>query len=174
MYVQDKDSMKNNSDQKDLLSHETTFFAREHYAGFWRRFVAYVIDIIVANVAVLIFLLIFGINFFYESNLLQDALPGFALFSRFALLYVFILLYFTLMESSKWQATLGKRAVGIIVTDLDGRRISAGRAFGRFVAKIVSAITLYIGFFMAGFTERKQALHDIIAGTLVVKEVKSA
>ena len=75
------------------------------------------------------------------------------------------------MESSAKQATVGKMALGIIVTDLDGRRIGFGRATGRYFAKILSALTLGIGFLMAGFTERKQALHDMVASCLVVKGV---
>jgi len=78
-------------------------------------------------------------------------------------------LYFALMESSAWQATLGKRAVGIKVTDMEGGRISFGRATGRHFGKFVSALIFYIGFIMAGFTEKRQALHDIMAGCLVVK-----
>lgn len=73
------------------------------------------------------------------------------------------------MESSAKQATLGKMALGIVVTDLEGARIGFGRATGRYFAKILSGLILGIGFLMAAFTERKQGLHDIIAGTLVVK-----
>jgi uncharacterized RDD family membrane protein YckC len=80
-------------------------------------------------------------------------------------------LYFSLLESSGWQATLGKKALGLEVTDLAGRRISFGRATGRFFAKYISAIILMIGFLMAGFTEKKQALHDILAGTLVIRKL---
>ena len=80
-------------------------------------------------------------------------------------------LYFALMESSTWQGTLGKKALGLEVTDLEGRRISFGRATGRFFAKIISALILWIGFIMAGFTEKKQALHDMIAGTLVIRKL---
>ena len=79
-------------------------------------------------------------------------------------------LYFTLLESSLKQATLGKLALGIIVTDLNIKRISFGIANGRYWGKIVSAIILLIGFIMAGLTKKKQALHDIMAGTLVVKK----
>ena len=78
-------------------------------------------------------------------------------------------LYYALFESSAKQATLGKQAVGIVVTDLNGNRIGFGRASGRFFAKYISALILFIGYIMAAFTEKKQALHDIIAGTLVVK-----
>ena len=77
-------------------------------------------------------------------------------------------LYFALMESSSKQATLGKMALGIIVTDLNGNRLSFGRATGRYFGKIISGAILMIGYIMAGFTEKKQALHDIIAGCLVV------
>jgi uncharacterized RDD family membrane protein YckC len=80
-------------------------------------------------------------------------------------------LYFSLLESSSWQATLGKKALGLEVTDLAGRRISFGRATGRFFAKYISAIILMIGFLMAAFTEKKQALHDILAGTLVIRKL---
>jgi uncharacterized RDD family membrane protein YckC len=77
-------------------------------------------------------------------------------------------LYFALMESSAKGATLGKRALGIKVTDMSGNRISFGRATGRYFGKIVSGVILYIGFLMAGFTQQKQALHDIMASCLVV------
>ncbi len=74
------------------------------------------------------------------------------------------------MESSSKQATLGKMALGIIVTDVNGERIGFGRATGRFFGKIVSGMIFYIGYIMAGFTDRKQALHDMMAGTLVVNK----
>jgi uncharacterized RDD family membrane protein YckC len=72
------------------------------------------------------------------------------------------------MESSSKRATLGKMALGIIVTDLEGKRISFGRATGRFFSKILSGIIIYIGFIMVAFTDKKQGLHDMIAGTLVI------
>ena len=77
-------------------------------------------------------------------------------------------LYYALMESSSWQGTVGKRVIGIKVTDMNGDRISFARATGRYFAKIVSSIICLIGFIMAAFTERKQGLHDIMAGTLVL------
>jgi uncharacterized RDD family membrane protein YckC len=77
-------------------------------------------------------------------------------------------LYFALMESSEKQATLGKQALGIQVTGLDGERITFGRATGRHFAKWLSSITLGIGYIMAAFTERKQCLHDMVANCLVV------
>jgi uncharacterized RDD family membrane protein YckC len=77
-------------------------------------------------------------------------------------------LYFAILESSVWQATLGKRALGVVVTDLSGDRISFGRATGRHFAHYLSAIFL-IGFLVQPFTAKRQALHDKIAGTLVVR-----
>ena len=76
-------------------------------------------------------------------------------------------LYSALLESSSYQATLGKMILGMKVTDLAGNRISFERATGRHFAKILSAMILGIGFLMVAFTERKQGLHDILAGTLV-------
>jgi len=79
-------------------------------------------------------------------------------------------LYYAYLESGEKQATWGKQALGIYVTDLTGNRITFGRASGRFFAKIVSGlIPLGIGFIMAGFTDRKQALHDMIASCLVLR-----
>jgi uncharacterized RDD family membrane protein YckC len=77
-------------------------------------------------------------------------------------------LYFALQESSAAQATLGKRAMALKVTDDYGRRIGFGRASGRFFGKIISGVILFIGYALAGWTARKQALHDMLAGTLVV------
>ena len=90
-------------------------------------------------------------------------------------------LYFALMESSSWQATLGKKALGLRVTGMDGQRIGFGRATGRYFGKILSAMTFILGYIMAGFmmagpprhdrphARKKQALHDMIAGPLVVR-----
>lgn len=79
-------------------------------------------------------------------------------------------LYSTFMESSKFQATVGKLALGLIVTDLSGTKLDFSKALVRNLCKIISNFTLFIGYIMAGFTEKKQALHDMIASTLVVKK----
>ncbi|NEP78482.1 MAG: protein kinase [Okeania sp. SIO3B3] len=88
------------------------------------------------------------------------------------ILYTTILkwFYFTRLESLPIKATIGKKIIGIVVTDLNGNPISFGRANGRYFAKTISSIILLIGFIMAAFTKKKQALHDKIAGTLVVKK----
>jgi uncharacterized RDD family membrane protein YckC len=77
-------------------------------------------------------------------------------------------LYEAFMLSSEWQATVGKRAMSIVVTGLDGGRISFARATARHFSKYISAFILFIGFIMVAFTAKKQALHDMIAETLVV------
>jgi uncharacterized RDD family membrane protein YckC len=77
-------------------------------------------------------------------------------------------LYFAVCESSSWQGTLGKLALGIRVTDMQGAKISFPRALGRYPAKYLSALILGIGFLMVAWTQRKQGLHDLIAGTLVL------
>lgn len=82
--------------------------------------------------------------------------------------------YYILMECSSMQGTLGKRLLRLRVTDLNGRRIRFWRAFGRYWARGLSAMPWQVGFIMAGFTSKKQALHDMIAGTLVVRVPKQA
>jgi uncharacterized RDD family membrane protein YckC len=133
------------------------------YAGFWRRFAAIIIDGIVLNIGLSI------VNY----GILGAALGwgGDGRSTVFDLIRVAALwLYFTLMEASPNQGTLGKMALGIVVTDMDGQRISWGRANARFWSKILSYVTIMIGFIMAGFTAKKQGLHDMIAATLVVRK----
>jgi uncharacterized RDD family membrane protein YckC len=79
-------------------------------------------------------------------------------------------IYHSLLESSSWQATLGKRAMGICVTDEAGRRISPGRAFGRHCGRLLCELTLFAGYLVILFSERGQGFHDRVAGTLVVRK----
>jgi uncharacterized RDD family membrane protein YckC len=78
--------------------------------------------------------------------------------------------YYVGFETSSKQATWGKQIVGIKVTDLEGRRISVGKAVGRYFAKILTGCTLGFGYLMPLFTEKKQTLHDLICGCLAVKQ----
>jgi len=132
------------------------------YAGFWRRFLAWALD------AVLLFVL------FVVSFVFFIAAPGVVdndgVIWPFLLFWVIMLWgYFAGLECSSLQGTLGKSAVGIVVTDLRGRRAGFGRTTGRHFARWISALILGIGFFIAAFTPQKQALHDMISGTLVVR-----
>jgi uncharacterized RDD family membrane protein YckC len=81
---------------------------------------------------------------------------------------IMVWLYFAICESSPWQATVGKLALGIRVTDMQGKRISFPRALGRYAGKFVSFLILYIGVLMVAWTQRKQGLHDLFASTLVL------
>jgi uncharacterized RDD family membrane protein YckC len=144
------------------------------YAGFWKRFGAVIIDSIllsiVSGICIAIIISVLGGAMIFsggESVLSYGILMG---VSIYALGFIINWLYFTLMESSTKQATLGKMALGIVVVDDQGNRISFARANGRYWSKILSAMFLCIGYIMAGFTAKKQALHDLIASTLVVEE----
>lgn len=154
------------------LSEATIRQARTVYAGFWLRFAAYLLDSILMGLTV--GLLIMG-PLLEHAGLSPD--NPWILFTGSSrqvlgvnLLMIMVLwLYWALMESSPWQATFGKRIFGIRVIDLQGRRISFARATGRYFAKILSSV-FFIGFIMAGFTRTKQGLHDMLAGTLVVRK----
>lgn len=143
------------------------------YAGFWLRTFAYIIDA---------FLLSFVTGIFILDPLLQRA--GISPQNRWALftsnsrqvmaIQLLIVMvqwcYFALLESSPWQASIGKRIFGLYVTDIGGKRISFARATGRYFATIISTLTFGIGYLMGGFTLKKQMLHDMIAECLVMKK----
>jgi uncharacterized RDD family membrane protein YckC len=124
--------------------------AQVSYGGFWIRALAALIDSVILGVAA-----------FFLRPRLGDVYPLVGLIGDW--------LYFSLMESSGSQGTVGKIVCGLRVTDTEGRRISFGRATGRYFAKILSALILFIGYLMVGWTRQKRGLHDFIAGTLVVR-----
>lgn len=144
------------------------------YAGFWIRVGAYIIDAILLGITMYILQTITGLNMgmSYSANLGEmGAAGGTDASSPIGSLISIIVgvAYFAGLESSNWQATVGKKALGLIVTDSNGNRISLGKAIGRYFAKILSALILLIGFIMVAFTDKKQGLHDMLAGTLVLK-----
>ena len=120
------------------------------YGGFWERFVAIIIDTVILTVA---------------TGVVAAGTFG----AGVALGFVAPWLYEAFMMSSEWQATVGKRVMSLTVTDLEGKRITFARATGRHFAKYISVFLLGIGFIIAAFTARKQALHDMIAETLVIR-----
>lgn len=128
------------------------------YAGFWKRFAARFIDWITMLLGGAVISALAGTD------------EGSAAFVASVMGIIIEWLYYALMESSPTQGTLGKMALGIKVTDLHGNRISFGRATGRYFAKLLSLVVLGIGFLMIAFTEKKQGLHDMIAGCLVVNK----
>ena len=145
------------------------------YAGFWLRFLAMIVDGIIFTPVVIIVAVLTGIAVpeLGPHRLDKPAVVAFVVAGYVGLAVAAAIgtwLYYTLMESSRYQATLGKMVLGIQVTDLEGNRISLARANGRYFGKVLSKMVLYIGFIMAAFTEKKQALHDVIAGCLVVRK----
>lgn len=156
------------------------------YAGFWLRVVAAIIDYLIIGVPL-------GAIFF---GLIASSLPAlmrmqgeggapmmivFTILPRLIAFAVISLvgswLYWAAMESSDWQATLGKKALGLYVTDMEGRRCSFGKTSGRFwggrgigAVPYLGGLYFLISCIMAGFTERKQALHDMIANCLVLRK----
>jgi uncharacterized RDD family membrane protein YckC len=153
--------------------------ATEIYAGFWLRFVAYLLDtmlvIFVFYAFFVVLMLITDPHGFVRDLSSKDShsMDNAPFLVKMLVMIVFIfgpLTYFALMESSAKQASLGKMALGLKVTDLQSRRLSFWHAFGRNAAKMITNMTcivFYIGYMLAGFTEKKQALHDMIASTLV-------
>lgn len=133
-------------------------YAAPQYAGFWIRVVAYIIDAIILGIVGGIIGAVLG-GILGNGGLVVIQLIGIAIG----------IAYFAYFESSERQATVGKMALGLKVTDTEGRRITTGKAVGRYFAKIVSGIILLIGFIMVAFDSRKQGLHDKIVNTLVVK-----
>lgn len=133
------------------------------YANVWTRFVAFLIDWLLLSVLTVIVLLLLGLPLApeikdYESRLKLNFIS-----------MVISWLYYAGFESSSYQATPGKQAMGMFVTDTEGYTITFSRATGRFFGKLLSGLILLIGYLMAAFTERRQALHDLIAKTLVLK-----
>ena len=143
------------------------------YAGFWLRFVAAILDSIAVNIVVFPVSLILGLVIGIAggaADMPQTGVQVVAGVGGFVLGLGAAWLYEAGFTSSSRQATPGKMVLSIRVTDLAGQRITFGRATGRHFAKYISAMILLVGYIMAGFTEKKQALHDMIAGTLVVRQ----
>jgi uncharacterized RDD family membrane protein YckC len=139
-------------------------------AGFWLRFVALFVDGILLQVLNYGLMAALGIAMGFGGTIESPDAPYAFLVVAVSVSFILPTAYFVLMEASGMQATLGKKLVGLKVTDLDGRRLSIGRSAGRTFAKILSGITLYVGFMMAGWTQKKQGLHDMVASTLVIRQ----
>jgi len=156
----DKESETQGTGQFQFIQQADEF---RGYAGFWKRLAAAVIDMVT--------LAIVGAFVGGFVGGLYGALTGTAAGSHVLGRAVGILvgwMYYAIMESSQTQATLGKMAVGIKVTDASGESVSFARATARHFAKILSAIPLAMGYIAVAFTKKKQGLHDMLAGCLVV------
>ncbi len=138
------------------------------YAGFWKRVAAYLIDYVLVMVCNYLIAFLIGFASAKLLNLQTDDVPAGVTLLAMLVILGLVLVYYVYAESSPWQATVGKRILGIKVTDEHGNRISFWRSFGRRAAMAISSFTFLIGYMMCGWTARKQCLHDKIAGCLVV------
>lgn len=143
-----------------------------NYSGFWKRFLAYLIDSLILAVVYIPIAFVSGvIQVILSLNLGEESVLGVAVVTSIiaTIIYVAIsIAYMILMPASKLQGTVGKSFVGIKIVDEDGGRISLGRSVLRYLGMIVSGLALYIGYIMIAFHPQKRALHDIIAKTYVV------
>jgi uncharacterized RDD family membrane protein YckC len=145
------------------------------YAGFFRRVLAWFIDLVILMVFSMSLALSIGFVVIFSCLALRlpEALQTQIVESIGTVVgFTVVILYFTMFESSSWMATPGKRVTGLIVTDMTGNRISYGRAVARLFGKFLSGFLFCLGYLVCLITEHKQTLHDIIAHTLVWKVVK--
>jgi uncharacterized RDD family membrane protein YckC len=154
------------------LAANNTGWANPVYAGFWLRLIAWFIDMCIIAIPGIV-LASFGTLVIAGTLSESEAsIGGLVSLATYVLVYYGTLIaYFAGFESSELQATPGKLALGLIVTDLNGNRLTVGRALGRNSGKILSDLTSWgfcIGYLLVAFTERKQALHDLISHSLVV------
>ena len=144
-------------------------FQTPAYAGFWWRVLAYILDGLILSIVFIPLGLVLGAIMF-GAGIQEDSLEYQMInlgSNGFSILVGWV--YHAFTESSSWQGTLGKKALGLRVTDMNGQRISFARATGRYFGTILSSMICLIGFIMVAFTEKKQGLHDMLAGTLVLK-----
>lgn len=155
---------------------ETEEYLELPYAGFFNRLIAFILDYLLISVVMGIVLALFLPAEFmaqgpeaFESN--EDYVRNFTEAAG-PWMYVFFLLYVlynAAMHASSWQATLGKRAMGIIVTDVEGEPLSFGKTFLRALIKLLSLLIFFPVMLTALFTSRQQAPHDMVAGSIVLK-----
>lgn len=148
--------------------------AAQQYAGFWLRAVAAMIDGFLCQIATMMvaFPLGFTMGVTAAPVLPVPDIEFAATGIGFGVGLMMQWLWFTVAESSVWQASIGKKILGLTVTDLEGNRIDFGRANGRYWSKMLSGLFFGLGFFMVAFTDKKQGLHDKLAGTLVLRDAK--
>ena len=158
------------------------------YAGFWIRVAAHLLDNLIVSipvfavgmVCIIAFFGGFGVLVVQMQNSPHDPAAGAGLIGMVAAFYLSLImlnvarlfaiwLYHAILESGPHQATFGKRVVGLKVTDMRGERITFGRASARYFSTLITGMTLGVGYLMVAFTDHKQTLHDMIAGTLVLQ-----
>ena len=139
------------------------------YAGFWIRAAAALVDFFILFIPCSFIAFAFVVAFKMIAAANHHDVAGVTLVVWPVVTLIAVCLYFGGMEGSAWQATLGKMMFGLRVSDTETRRAGFGRAMGRNAAKGLSMLSCGVGFIICGFTKRKQALHDIVAGCLVLR-----
>jgi len=135
------------------------------FAGFWKRFVAAVIDF---TIILIIYLLITSLAY---GDIDPNDMSGFSLFFVHNLLLPLVALtYYTLLECSRLRGSFGKLLLGIQVVDAKGKQLSFWRAFFRTFSKVGTSLTFGLGFFIAAWTKKKQGLHDFLSGSVLVSK----
>ena len=168
--------------QYEVMAAAAVTYSGVAYAGFWLRFVAYIIDGVVSGILFVVLLIpLFiltgagaALGRISSGEDISDEAGAFLAFGfiigLLSITFGVRWLYYALSESSSWQATLGKKLLNLTVTDMDGQPISFARASGRYFSKFIThLVPLAIGFILAGFTEKKQALHDMMARCVVIR-----
>ena len=140
---------------------------KKSYGGFWKRVVAYLIDAFIIAFPVT---MIFGTVIPQTMMTENIQVTSVAVSMPQVIMLVASWVYFAGLESSAWQATVGKKMLGMQVTDTSGKRIDFIKATIRYLSKFLSSFFLMIGFIMVAFTAKKQGLHDFIAGTVVLNQ----
>lgn len=145
------------------------------YAGFWKRLAALIIDQLLLSTVGFTLGVLFGViigGIMGARGADAESIAVVMTIVGYVIGVILDWLYHTVLESSAKQGSLGKMALGIAVTDMSGQRISFARANGRYWAKILSLFCFFIGYIMAAFTQKKQGLHDILSGCLVINKPK--
>lgn len=167
----------NSTKQKEVKPKPVKDVSERYYAGFWRRGSALILDFLIliggeallaAVIGGLILLMSAISGHHVDLHIISAFAVGFGVVFALALNWA----YFTWFESSKYQATLGKKIMGLTVVDLDSKRIPMGQANIRYWGKLLSMLILFGGFWMMVFIKKKRTLHDLIAGTMVIKQGK--
>jgi uncharacterized RDD family membrane protein YckC len=147
-----------------LLGFNKQHIAPQYFAGLDQRWMASALDWFMVSL-VIIFFGVIALLFISEKStqiLIAVSVLGVIPVANF--------IYHVVMEASPKQGTYGKQVLKIKVTDLQGERIGLARSFSRNLAKILSVLTLFIGYLYSFFNSKQQCLHDVVAGTLVVKD----
>ena len=147
-----------------MNGNDTLNNTNQDYAPFLKRFAAFLIDNLILSMAIT------GVASlgFIDVASAGQGMASYVSGPYMAAVVIISGLYYILLHSSKWQATIGKRFVGIKVATVSGEQVTVGRAAIRFIVMEVVSSILYIGYFFMFFTQKRQTLHDLAAKTVVI------